>query len=219
MLEKIFKNKVISSIVVIEFFSNSAYGIIGPFLAIFVATSIEGGDAQVAGFAVAIYLIVKAVVQLPIARALDRTPSEKDDYWTYLASMILFSVGTFLYTYVQTPMHIYALQILLGIAYAMNMAALYGIFSRHLDEHLEGSEWSMFSVFSYSVGTALAGALGGTLAVMYGFHVLFIIASFAYLCGAILTFFYLRPAMRSGMRKSLHRVYFLRDHEKSDKNM
>jgi len=215
MLEKIFHNRVISAIVIIEFFSNGAYGIIGPFLAVFVSTSIEGGNAQVAGFAVAIYLLTKAIVQLPIARSLDRTVSERDDYWTYLISMILFSSGTFAYTFVQTPFHIYTLQVVLGVAYAMNMAALYGIFSRHLDKHLEGSEWSLFSVFSYSVGTAIAGALGGTLAVMYGFNVLFTLASAAYLVAALLTATYLRASMKKGMKKSLHKAYLLNDHEKN----
>ena len=150
---------------------------------------------------------------------LDRTPSERDDYWIYIGSMLLFAVGTFTYLLVKTPLHVYGLQVILGVAYAMNMAALYGIFSRHLDKHLEGSEWSLFSVFSFSVGSALAGAIGGTLAVAYGFHLLFIISGTAYLIGALLTAILLRPHLKGVSGPGAHRAYFLRDHEKSHRHL
>ena len=42
---------------------------------------IEGGSATVAGFAAAIYWIVKSIFQLPISRWLDKTDGENDEFW------------------------------------------------------------------------------------------------------------------------------------------
>src|SRR3989344_9197702 len=116
MLGKIFHNRVISLMVIIEFFTTAGYGILGPVFGIFVALSVPGGSAAVVGFAVAIYWAVKAVVQLPIARYLDRTKGEKDDFYVYVASHILYGVGMFLYLGVSTVTHVYILQAFLELA-------------------------------------------------------------------------------------------------------
>ena len=179
--------------VIIEFFTTAGYGILGPVFGIFVALSVPGGSAEVAGFAVAIYWAVKAIVQLPIARYLDRTKGEKDDYYIYVASHILYGLGMFAYLAVSTTVHIYLLQAFLGLAYAMYMASMYGLYSRHLDKNLESSEWSIYSVFSYSIATAIAGAVGGYIAVTYGFDVIFIGAGVLYFVGVLIDIFVLRP--------------------------
>ncbi len=198
MLRKLFHNRVISSMVVIEFFATAGYGVIGPIFAIFVADEIAGGTAQVAGFAVAIFWAVKAVVQLPIARVLDKIKGERDDFWAYVGSEIAFALGMFAYLFVSTPLQIYVLQAFLGVAYAFYMASMYGLFSRHLDKHLESTEWSLYSVFSYSIATAIATAVGGTLAVTVGFDSLFIIAGILYLVAAFVNIVFLRKDLVPG---------------------
>jgi MFS family permease len=192
MLSRISGNAVIRSMVIIEFFATAAYGVIGPIFAIFVADNISGGTAQVAGFAVAIYWISKAVVQLPIARMLDKVQGEHDDFWAYLGAHLAFAFGMFLYVGVETPLQIYVLQAFLGIAYAFYMASMYGLFSRHLDKHFESTEWSLYSVFSYSLATGIATAIGGTIAITFGFDILFILSGILYLVAAAIEVLVLR---------------------------
>lgn len=189
---RVFHNGVIRTMVVIEFFGTAAYGIIGPVFAIFAADVIEGGSVKVAGFAIAILWVTKAIIQLPIARFIDRTKGERDDFWIYFGGQVLFALGIFFFVFAQTPTHIYLIQIIIGVAVAMVTPALYGVFSRHLDKHYESFEWSMYSVFSYSVGTAIAGAASGLIVIAFGFQTLFIISASLFAVMAFLTFVLLK---------------------------
>ncbi len=193
IFKKVFHNAVIRSMVAIEFFFAAAFGTIGPVFAIFAADVIEGGSAKVVGFATAIFWITKALVQLPVARFIDKVRGERDDFWVYFLGQILWAIGVFLYVFAKTPMHIYLIQIVLGFALAVNIPALYGVFSRHLDRSYESFEWSLYSVFSYSIATAIAGALSGIIVTAFGFNTLFIISAAVFLLSAFLTFFLLKP--------------------------
>src|SRR3989344_2194798 len=65
-------NKVIKTLVITDFFYNSAFASFAPVFAIFITNRIHGGTASVVGLAVSVYWIVKSIFQLPIARVLDR---------------------------------------------------------------------------------------------------------------------------------------------------
>lgn len=180
---------------VIEFFFAAAFGMFSPVFAIFASGVIIGGSAKVAGFAMATFWAVKAVFQLPVARYLDKNKGEKDDFYAYLIGQILFSLGMFLYLLASTPMHVYLIQSLLGIAFAINVPAFYGVFSRHLDKNYESFEWSIYSVFSYSVAVAIAGAVSGIIVDAYGFPVLFTIVGIFFAFSAFLNFILLGPRL------------------------
>ena len=195
MFSKVFHNKVIRTIVAVEFFFAGAYGMFSPVFAIFAAGVITGGSVKVAGFAMAIFWITKAVFQLPIARFLDKTRGEKDDFYIYLSGQIIFAAGMFLYIFAGTPTHVYLIQAFLGIGYALNTPAFYGMFSRHLDKHYESFEWSIYSVFSYSIAVAIAGAGSGLLVDAYGFDTLFAIAGAFFILSTIISIIFLRPSI------------------------
>ncbi len=74
-------NPVVRLIVIVDFFINSAFGSFGPIFAIFITNQVAGGSIRVAGFAAAVYWITKSILQLPIARFLDKTDGERDDFW------------------------------------------------------------------------------------------------------------------------------------------
>lgn len=179
--------------VVVEFFFAAAYGMFSPVFAIFAANVIEGGSAKVAGFAMSVFWITKALFQLPVARYLDKVKGERDDFYAYFIGQLLFAAGIFLYLLASTSLHVYLIQALLGIALAIYVPAFYGVFSRHLDKNYESFEWSVYSVFSYSTAVAIAGALSGLIVVAFGFSVLFIISGSIFLLAAFLGLVFLRP--------------------------
>jgi len=144
------------------------------------------------GFASAILLLVKGLSQLPIARFLDKTDGERDDFWAYFIGQILFALAVFLYLVASIPTHIYLIQALMGFALALNVPALYGVFTRHLDKHYESFEWSVYSVISYSFATAAAGAAGGIIADVFGFKTLFTVSGLFFLFSALLSLLFLR---------------------------
>ncbi len=170
-------NKVVKTIVITDFFYNSAFSSFAPVFAIFITNRIHGGTAGVAGLAVSVYWIVKSIFQLPIARFLDRTDGERDDYWAMTAGYFLTGFIPLAYLYVSEPWHLYLVNAAYGFIMAWVVPAWYSIFTRHVDKWRISFEWSLESVFAVGLATAGASALGGYIVDHYGFDILFMGAS------------------------------------------
>lgn len=166
-------NRVIRILVVTDFFYNSAFGSFAPVFAIFITNQISGGGAKVAGFATAVYWIVKSAVQLPIARFLDRKKNEQVDFYAMFFGYLGAGATVFGYLFASEPLHLYIIQGFFGFAMAWAVPAWYKIFTRHVDKWEIAFEWSLESVFSVGIAAAGAAALGGYLADRFGFDVLF----------------------------------------------
>lgn len=163
----------------------SAFGLIGPIFAVFVTNQIAGATIATAGFAATISLLVRALLQMPVARYIDRHKGEKDDFIFMVAGSALISIVPFAYFFVTTPLHLYLAQVVLGIGGALANPGWYAIFTRHIDKNKEGTEWTLENV---GVGLAAAGtaAIGGLLAQNFGFHNLFLIVGVLSLLGLII---------------------------------
>src|SRR3989344_1889197 len=170
-------NPVVRIMVIVDFFVNSAFGSFGPVFAIFITGQIAGGSATAAGFAAAFYWITKSIAQLPIARFLDRTDGERDDFWAFFLGYIFASLVPAAYIFATEAWHLYLIQAFLGICMAWAVPAWYAIFTRHVDKWRISFEWSLQSVFSVGLATASAAALGGFVVDQFGFPVLFASAS------------------------------------------
>lgn len=183
-------NKVIKTLIISDFFLLSSFGLASPILAVFVTQQIRGGDLKVVGFASTIYLFVRALFQLFFARAIDKKTSEKYDFAFMLVGSILLAVAPLGYIFSYEPWHIYALEALNGLGFAMSLPCWYAIFTRHIDRGNEGLEWST-SDTSIALGQALAASVGGLLAEKYGFSPIFLLMSILSVIGAsILIFIY-----------------------------
>ena len=132
----------------------------------------------------AVYWVVKSLIQLPIARFLDKTDGEKDDFYALFLGYIMASISVLFFIFAKTPLHIYLIQAFFGIAMAVAVPAWYGIFTRHIDKLKENQEWSLDSI-AIGIGAATSAALGGILANRYGFQTVFIIGGFLAVLGAI----------------------------------
>lgn len=170
-------NRTVKTIVIADFFYNSAFASFAPVFAIFLTHQIVGGSAKVAGFAASIYWVVKSVFQLPIARFLDKTDGERDDFWALFLGYFLSSLVPLAYIFVTKPSHLYIVQGFYGFIMAWAVPAWYSIFTRHVDKWRISFEWSLDSVFSVGLAASVATALGGYIADRYGFTVLFMASS------------------------------------------
>ena len=133
------------------------------------------------GLSTAVYLIVKSVFNLPVARFIDKRKGEIDDFITMAIGSVLISINPFFYVFASKPVHIILLQLAYGIGAALAMPGWLAIFTRHIDKHVEAQEWGLYNTM-VGLGGALTGALGGFLAERFGFQPLFIIV------GVICTF-------------------------------
>lgn len=167
-------SKVIRILITSDFIIVSAFGLFGPIFAIFVTHQIHGGSATIVGIAAAVYWIVRNSVQLPIARYLDRTPGERDDFLALLIGSFLFSIVPFLYLMASEAWHIYLLQAIYGVGDALAVPTYLVMYSRHIDKENQSSQWGIRSV-AVGSGAAIAGALGGIVADKFGFDVVFFI--------------------------------------------
>jgi len=180
-----FVNKVVRVLVLGDIMFFSAFGLIGPIFAVFVINQIVGATIVTAGFAATISLLARALLQMPIARYIDRHKGEKDDFIFMVAGSTLISVVPFAYLLVVVPWHLYLAQIVLGIGGALANPGWFAIFTRHIDKGKEGTEWTLENV---GVGLAAAGTatIGGLLAQNFGFHNLFLIVGILSLLGLVI---------------------------------
>ncbi|OGM96622.1 MAG: hypothetical protein A2816_03745 [Candidatus Yanofskybacteria bacterium RIFCSPHIGHO2_01_FULL_39_44] len=161
--------------IISDFYLNSGLGLYGPIFAIFVTKQIEGGSIEVIGFAAGITQLFKVVLQLPIAKYLDRNHGEYDDFYSMVLGGFLIAIAPFLYLFASKISHLYMIQAIYGIGLAFLVPPWYAIFSRHLDKRHENIEWSFESI-TIGIATAGSAAIGGVLANRLGFKAVFIAA-------------------------------------------
>lgn len=170
-------NNIVKILIGIMGFTAMADGIAVPVFAIFITQRIEGANLTTIGYAVAVYWVVKSVLQFPVSRYLDRTKGENDDLFSIMVGLFMIAMSYFLYIFAKTKFDLFLLQSLLAFGGALFVPPWYAIFTRHVDKFEIGFEWSLSSgVLGASI--AVAGALSGIIATKYGFNVLFVLASF-----------------------------------------
>lgn len=176
-------NHVIKIMVLSDFFINAGFSVFAPVFAIFVTKQVDGGSLAVVGFAAAIFQIFKSVLQIPIAKYLDKNHGEYDDFYSMVLGTFLIALVPFLYLFATKSTHVYMIQALYGIGASFAIPPWYAIFSRHLDKMQENVEWSMDSI-AIGVGAATSAALGGLLAEKFGFQFVFILGGVLAIFGA-----------------------------------
>ena len=168
-------NHVVRVLILSDFYFNMGLGLFGPIFAIFITKQITGGSIEVVGFAAGITQLFKVVLQIPIARYLDKNHGEYDDFYSMILGGGLISLSPFLYIFATQVYHIYMIQALYGVGLAFLVPPWYAIFSRHLDKLHENIEWSFESV-AIGIAAASSAAIGGIIANRFGFQAVFIIA-------------------------------------------
>ena len=183
-------NRIIKVLMLSDFVITSAFGFVAPIFALFITDKIQGGTIETVGFAAAFYWLAAVLIRLPVARRIDKTPSEKDDFYFMIFGSVLISVVPFLFIFSTKIWHIYLIQAFYGIGYSLRLPGWYGMFTRHIDKGQEGYEWSFDSLFS-GIGAAITAALGGIIAAKFGFEILFILIGITSIIGsATLIFLY-----------------------------
>lgn len=179
-------NHVILTLVLSDFLVISAPGLLSPIIAVFLTTQIAGGTLATVGFATTIFWVIKSVVQVPVAHYADNRRGEADDFAMMLVGSCLASVVPLLYYFFANEVwHVFALEALNGIGYAMMVPTYLAIFTRHIDKYKEGTEWTLHSN-AVGLGFAAAAGLGGLMAERYGFRVIFLLVSATMFLGTVI---------------------------------
>jgi len=156
---------------------------------------------ELVGLGQAVFLILKSVLQIPVARFIDRVKGEMDDLIVMATGTIIISLVPFLYLGASDAPQVLLIQALYGFGSALVTPGWLAIFTRHVDRDLEAEEWSIYNSM-VGLGAALAGALGGFLAEKFGFQSLFLIVGVICLVGTFFLYFVYLD-LRRGERRSL----------------
>lgn len=185
-------NKIVLFLIISNFFIEASFGLLAPIFSVFIVRDIVGGTLAVAGFAAAVYWITKSVLQMFVGKFLDKIPGEADEILALVIGNLIMGVSAFFYLLASTPLHIYIIQFVIAIGGALAVPSWYTMFSRHIDRINESFEWSLNSSISTGFGIGVAGAIGGTLADIFGFNAVFIIAGVIGIISAVVSVFLYR---------------------------
>ena len=177
-------NPVIRFLILSDLILTGAAGLLGPIFAIFIEDFIEGGNAAVAGVSAGVYLFSKSLLQIPIAHLIDRIQGEKDDFWFMFLFTVLIAMTPILYLFISTPLELYLVQFFLGLCTAFTFPTFMAIFTRHIDKHMEGTEWGVYFTVT-DISSAGMALVGGYIAVSSGFPILITILTILSLFGAL----------------------------------
>jgi MFS family permease len=167
--------RLVKFFVISDFFLLAGWGFIDPVFSVFIVQKIVGAGLITVGIAAAIYWIVKSVLQIPIAKYLDKTPGEKDDFVALVGGLLLAGISAMAFSWVHTVGELYLVQAVHAVAFAFYSASWPAIFSRHLDKDRFSFDWSLDSV-TVGVASGITGLLGGIVAEVWGYPSVFLSA-------------------------------------------
>lgn len=183
-------NKAVRTLIAINLLINAADGFLAPVFAIFVTQKIMPGQIKIVGLAIAIYWLVKSIIQIPLARSLDKIVGEGDDLKILITGAFILTIAPLLYIFAQTPFHLYLIQAIFALGAAFYVVPWFATFSRHLDKPKIDFEWAINSS-AIGFGLVAVTALGGFMADELGFVSVFIASSiFNFIATLILIFLY-----------------------------
>ena len=177
-------NRVITFLIMADFFVIAGWGLVAPIFAVFVTEQIQGAGVEAVGLASTIYFLLKSGLQVPLANIIDKIKGEHDDFLALLMGSLVLTIVPLLYIFIKNVPQLFLVQALYGIGNALCYPAWLALFTRHIDKHKEGWEWSLYYT-TIDLSGAAAAAIGGYLAKTVGFKYLFITVSILSFIGCL----------------------------------
>jgi len=177
-------SRIVKFFILTDFLLLTGWGMISPIFSVFIIQKVAGATLVTIGIGAAIYWIVKSIIQFPIARFLDKTDGERDDFYVLVAGLILAGITAFLFSLVAKPWQLYLVQLFQALAFGLYVPSWYSMFSRHLDKGSYAFEWSLDSA-GVGIASGFAGIIGGVIANALGFQAVFILAGIFSLIAAL----------------------------------
>jgi MFS family permease len=157
---------------------------LGPIYAIFVEKI--GGDILTAGSSFALFSLVMGLLILLLGKIEDIILKETE-LWICVGYLIT-AIAFFGYCFVKSPLHLFLVQIILGIGGAISAPAYSAVYSKHLDPGKYAFQWGAWEAVR-NFSTALGALTGAILATIFGFKFLFLIMGTFTLISSVIIYF------------------------------
>lgn len=145
-----------------------AGALLGPIYAIYVEEI--GGDILTVGSTYAIFSIVAGTVIIFLGKIEDKIKNKKR---LVIGAYFLLALGFFGYLLVKSPMHLFLIQIIIGIGQAIYIPALDVLYDKNIESRKAAYQWGLWEGIYYIIG-GVAAFIGAWVANIYGFSILFI---------------------------------------------
>jgi len=182
-------NRIIRTLIASDIIILSSFALINPIFAVFVTGQVSGGNLAAVGFATTIFLLIKSVLQIPIAGAVDKTLGETDDFVAVFLGSLMVSAVPFAYIFITSVGQLYLVEVFHGLGAALVYPAWNAIFTRHVDSDKVGVEWGTYSTL-VGLGSATSAALGGMMAQSLGFPIVFSVVGILSILGSGLLLYF-----------------------------
>jgi MFS family permease len=173
---KINVNSIIRTLILSDMFLFFGVGLLTPIFAVFLMEGIDGTTIEMVGYAATFYWTARILSVPFISRFLDMTEGSRDEYYSMVIGTFVMATVPLLYIAASTPLHVYLIQIVNGVASAMAVPAWRITFTRYVNRRAVGAAWSLED-FGVGLATALSGTIGAYMAKLWGFNGLFIAVS------------------------------------------
>ncbi len=147
--------------------ANLALGVIGPIYAIFVEKI--GGDILDASWAYFVYMLASGLVMLLLSKWEDRM-KHKEKF--VILGYSFLTLGCFSYLFVHNQLTLLITQVIVGVSLAFLIPAFDAVYSNYVDRKEEAFDWGAWESMAYIV-KAFAAIIGGYIASLFGFRLLF----------------------------------------------
>lgn len=160
-------NKSLKILVATDSLLVLAAGMFGPIYAIYVEDI--GGDLLDASIAWALFSFISGIVIYVMGKLGDKV---KEKELMIVAGYVMTAIAYFGYIFINSVFWLFGIQILLGLASAIVTPAFDTVYSSHLDQGKQASQWGAWEGMSQIV-TAIGALVGGVMVTLLGFNWLF----------------------------------------------
>ncbi|MBU4264318.1 MAG: MFS transporter [Proteobacteria bacterium] len=205
-------NRLVQYFIFADLIFLAGWGLFDPIFAIFVVQKIEAATITTVGLLVGVYWIVKSLVQIPVSLFLDKIEGEKDDFYTLIIGLLVAAIALFSFMAATKIWHVYTIQVIKAIAFALYLPSWRAIFSRHLDKGKIAFEWALSST-SVGLSMGLMAIVGGVIA-GFSFNSIFLFGGLFSLSSALILLF--MPDLVLPRHKRVNEEIALIDHGPGD---
>jgi MFS family permease len=178
---KFFINRSSRILLEASIIANIAIGLLGPVYAVFVENI--GGSLLDAGIAYAIFNILTGILIITLGSTKFFSKNTRP---LIVIGYFLFALGNIGYIFIRTPIHLFIVQIILGLAIGILEPAWDSVYSAKLNEQQGYKRWSLWSGSTY-LAVCIAAIIGGFIAFKLSFQILFIIMAIMGVISAIIS--------------------------------
>jgi len=184
-LKKFLFNRALRILLITNGMVLLAGAMLGPIYALYVEKI--GGDLLDASLAGGIFAFIAGTTVLLSGKYSDKLPQKKS---VVVLGYVIMGIGFLLYTLVDSVRFLLLVQVLIGFGEAIYNPPFDALYSEHLDEGKDGTEWGTWEAINY-YAIAIGALVGGVLVTNFGFTPLFVIM--AALCFASAAYVYHLP--------------------------